>query len=133
MVRITFSALLLLLTLSACRPPEGQSGSAASLPAGVGITIELAAEPVIGRNPATVTVTDSAQAVSGASVTITGDMTHAGMIPVIREAVEQEPGRYRADTFEFDMGGDWFLTADVTLPDGRRARAVLPVAVATGR
>jgi hypothetical protein len=132
MVRIIFTVLLL-VALSACRPPEDQASSAASLPAGVQVSIELAGALVLGTNPATVLVTDGGQAVSGASVTITGDMTHAGMIPVIREAREQEDGRYLADTFEFDMGGDWFVTADVVLPDGRKARAVLPVAIATGR
>ena len=61
--------------------------------------------------------------VSGATVEVTGDMTHAGMVPVITEASESEPGLYRADDFEFTMAGDWIITAEVELPDGSKEMA----------
>jgi hypothetical protein len=132
MLRLSLAALLILV-LTSCKPPEDQLGSSSRLPDGIQVSIELGADRVIGVNPLTVNVLADGIGVSGASVTVTGDMTHAGMIPVIRTANEQEPGRYLAADFEFDMGGDWFVTADITLPDGTRASSSLPVAIATGR
>jgi hypothetical protein len=132
MLRLSLAALLILV-LTSCKPPEDQLGSSSRLPDGIQVSIELGADRVIGVNPLTVNVLADGIGVSGASGTVTGDMTHAGMIPVIRTANEQEPGRYLAADFEFDMGGDWFVTADITLPDGTRASSSLPVAIATGR
>lgn len=57
--------------------------------------------------------------VSGARVRLEGNMTHAGMSPVFAEAIEVEPGRYRA-TLEFTMGGDWVVLVHAVLPDGRK-------------
>lgn len=61
----------------------------------------------------------SSKPVSGARVTLEGNMTHAGMTPVFAEAKEAEPGSYRA-TLEFTMGGDWVLLVHAALPDGRK-------------
>ena len=46
-------------------------------------------------------------------------MSHAGMAPVLGEAREVEPGRYRA-VIELSMAGDWVVIAHATLPDGRK-------------
>jgi hypothetical protein len=43
------------------------------------------------------------------------------MVPVFADAVEVEPGRYRAE-LEFTMGGDWFLLVDAETRDGRTLR-----------
>lgn len=126
-------AVLLILGLTSCKPPADQLSSSSRLPDGVQVSIELGADRVVGPNPLTVYVLAGGSGVSGAIITVTGDMTHAGMVPVIRSAVEQEPGRYLADDFEFDMGGDWFVTADFTLPDGTQGSSSLPVAIATTR
>lgn len=80
--------------------------------------------------PITLTLTHHGEPLSGATVTVTGDMTHAGMVPVVAAARELAPGLYRADTFAFTMAGDWFITADATLPDGSRATLVKTVRVA---
>ena len=53
------------------------------------------------------------------------------MVPVIREAAESEPGLYRADDFEFDMGGDWFVTAEVTLRNGEQFELAIPASVSS--
>jgi hypothetical protein len=78
--------------------------------------------PEVGR-PATVSlkVIDflASKPVSGARVTLEGNMTHAGMSPVFAEAKETGPGRYRA-TLEFTMAGDWVVLVHAALPDGRR-------------
>jgi hypothetical protein len=73
--------------------------------------------------PATVSLklTDflASKPVSGARVTLEGNMTHAGMTPVFAEAKESEPGSYRA-TLEFTMAGDWVVLLHASLPDGRK-------------
>ncbi len=120
-------AVLLVLSLTAlvasCRPPDaGSSARGAATSDAVAITIELPDEPAVGAATVTVRVDRDGVAAEGAEVEITGDMTHAGMVPVIRAADEAAPGVYRADDVVFDMAGDWIVTADVTLPDGSTAR-----------
>jgi hypothetical protein len=57
--------------------------------------------------------------VSDATLDVRGDMTHAGMIPVIREDIRgNEEGVYTVP-FEWTMGGDWIVDVTATLPDGR--------------
>jgi hypothetical protein len=121
--------LVLVLTLAACRPPPDGAGAAARLPPGVTVEIALGAEPRVATVPVTVTITRDGTPLAGATVTVTGDMTHAGMIPVVAATTEVMPGHYRADTFAFDMVGDWFITAEVRLPTGERAVAVKTVRV----
>jgi hypothetical protein len=76
--------------------------------------------PVVGPNRMVLSLRDPAgEPVVGATVRLEGTMTHAGMVPVIREAAVDGPGRYRIDDFEFTMGGDWILLVHVTLVDGR--------------
>ena len=121
--------LALVLTLAACRPPPDGAGAAARLPPGVTVEIALDAEPRVATVPVNITITRDGAPLAGATVTVTGDMTHAGMIPVVAAATELAPGRYRADAFAFDMVGDWFITAEARLPTGERAVAVKMVRV----
>ncbi len=114
--------LLLFLLLAACRPPDpggtattGQGGED-----GVRVRLELAGEPQLGEALVVVYLLDGRDGVSGAQVKLTGDMTHAGMIPVIVDATEVEPGLYHSQGFEFTMAGDWVITAEIRLPDGTR-------------
>jgi hypothetical protein len=76
--------------------------------------------PRVGPADVSLRLTDflSAKPLSGARVTLEGNMTHAGMTPVFAEAKEAEPGSYRA-TLEFTMGGDWVVLVHAALPDGR--------------
>ena len=77
--------------------------------------------PRVGPADVSLRLTDflSSKPVSGARVTLEGNMTHAGMSPVFAEAKEAEPGSYRA-TLEFTMGGDWVVLVHAALPDGRK-------------
>lgn len=123
---------VLLLVLAGCRPPEntGQTAGSAEGQGGVRVSLELVGSPAVG--PAEVRIYllgENNQAVSGASVTVTGTMTHAGMEPVSAEAVPAEGGLYRTENFAFDMAGDWLLEADVTLADGGEATDELAVTV----
>jgi len=61
----------------------------------------------------------SGKAVTGARVTLEGNMSHAGMAPVFAKANETEPGRYHAP-LEFSMGGDWIVLVHMTLSDGHK-------------
>ncbi len=122
----------LLLALVACKPPSdgatagGATGGASS---GLSVTIELNRAPIMGEVPITVGVLDAGEPLTGATVRIVADMTHAGMQPVLRDALEVSPGDYRADDFTLTMAGDWIITATVTTPDGRRASAELLINV----
>ena len=79
----------------------------APLPAQVGpVTITLRVTDVAGKP------------VTGARITFEGNMSHPGMIPVVAEAREVEPGRY-VSSMQLSMAGDWNVAAHVTLPDGR--------------
>ena len=128
-----FLAILLIL-LVGCRPPESTgAASSAGGEDGVRVSLELPAEPAVG--PAEVRVYllgGDNGAVSDAAVTVTGTMTHAGMEPVIAEAVSTEEGLYVAKDFNFNMAGDWILQAEVTLPDGSEAGDGLSVTVPGG-
>lgn len=128
-----FLAVLLLLTLAACRPtaaPEQTGAAEGTTASGVRVSLELAGEPAVG--PAEVRVYllgGDNEAVNGASVSITGTMTHAGMEPVFSDAVRVEDGLYRTEDFTFTMAGDWFVQAEVTLADGTRAGDEITVSV----
>ena len=56
---------------------------------------------------------------TGVRVNLEGNMSHAGMTPVIAGAKETEPGRYLS-TMELSMAGDWYFVVHMTLPDGRK-------------
>lgn len=134
MNRLVALLLVLLTALSACRPEEPAAQPTASqtaAPSGEGVVarIETEGAPSVGPTPVTVYLLDGDAGVSGASVEVTGDMTHAGMTPIITAATEVEPGLYRAEDFEFTMAGDWVLTADVALPDGQRLSSETQVSV----
>ena len=109
----TCAGLLLLLALSAC----GRGNRDLS-----DVTVDLAIEPSPPRiGPATITVSlrDAMdQPIRGAQMELEGNMSHAGMVPVLAQATEVEPGLYQAD-LEFTMGGDWFILVRADLPDGR--------------
>jgi len=127
-----FFAVVAFIVLAGCRPPEGSRGAASNAESagGVRVSLELVGEPTVG--PAEVRVYllgDDNGAVSSATVTVTGTMTHAGMEPVITEATPTEDGLYRTEDFEFTMAGDWLLEADVTLEGGSEATDELAVTV----
>ncbi len=74
----------------------------------------------VGHETITVKLVDPlGQAVSGAHVSLEGNMSHAGMAPTFGEATEIAPGSYRGN-LEFSMAGDWVISVTARLPDGRR-------------
>lgn len=117
--------LLLSLTtlLAACRGPAPGSSSRSAGADAIEIGVELPDDPAVGPAEVVVRLSEGGEPVGGAEVEVTGDMTHAGMVPVIAAAEEREPGVYRTRGFAFGMAGDWVLTVEATLPDGRSERA----------
>lgn len=105
------SLLVLLLLSTACTRRSAAPGP----PGNLQIRIESESHSV-GLSRLTLLVTDeSDEPVTGANVTVRGDMSHAGMVPVLAEAVETDPGLYRTE-LEWTMAGDWIVTVTVGRP-----------------
>src|SRR5690606_4271195 len=106
-----------LLLLIGCR--QNNEATAENIDIAVALDTDM---PAVGDATLLVTVTtDDGTPVNDATVSVRGDMTHAGMVPVIPDAVsEAEDGVYTIP-FEFTMGGDWIVTVDVTLANGDTA------------
>lgn len=119
-VKYIFIGLSFLLILAACKP---QNASTTKLPDGIKVQIEVGDAPKTGNLPVSVYILKDNQAVSGATVQVTGNMTHAGMEPLISQASESENGLYIADPFVIEMPGDTVVTADITLSDGSKFTA----------
>ena len=131
-MRYVLPLLLVLTALAACRPPEpaAASASGAGNSDGIKVSLELPQKPKIGPAPVRVYLLGADnQAVTGATVTVTGLMTHAGMEPVIAEATPTESGLYQTENFNFNMAGDWILQAEAKLPDGNKVEDELSVSV----
>lgn len=111
-------ALPALLLAAGCGGRESQSQDNGD----VTITLEAASLDV-GPTTLVVTVTTAGgEPVDDAAVSLRGDMTHAGMMPVLADASsEGADGRYLAP-FEWTMGGDWVITVEATLADGAVAK-----------
>ncbi len=111
---------ILVLSAASCqRASQQQSGEEAP---DVAVTLAVAPEPAaVGPAQLTVALADRAgQSIDGATVRLKGDMSHAGMQPVLADAVDAGGGLYTAD-LTWTMAGDWFVTVTATLPDGRMA------------
>ena len=124
------AAVVLIIVLAACaaQPAAPETTSP-------GISVTLIPNPA-GAEGDTVTVQLSAangQPITGAQVTIEGNMTHPGMVPVVSDPVGDDVdgaagGSYTVP-FQFSMLGDWILTVSATLADGSTASQDIPVAV----
>lgn len=58
-------------------------------------------------------------ALSGAHVSLEGDMSHPGMSPAIGQMKEVEAGTYRGD-LNLAMRGDWIVEFHIVLADGSK-------------
>jgi hypothetical protein len=106
--------LILMMLLAACRQEEPTTNEA--------VNIDIAFEPaelfVTDDSTVIITLTDNAgQVIDDATVNVRGDMSHAGMTPVLREITAGTEGVYTSD-YEWTMAGDWNVEIVVTLPDG---------------
>jgi hypothetical protein len=69
------------------------------------------------------------QPIDNAKINVRGDMTHAGMVPILAETENGDKGLYQVP-IEWAMGGDWILTVQVTLPDGTVVEKTFPRTIA---
>lgn len=137
-LKVASILLLLGLSISACKPKNSDANSnttatRSSNPSqgaeAIRIRTELVGDAALGAATVNVYVLEGGEGVSGATVEITGDMTHAGMIPVISQAQEIEAGLYQSQDFAFTMAGDWFLIADVELASGEKLQQQIDLTV----
>ena len=135
-MRCNLTVLTALLFLLGCGAPtqettQGtQDASQGSYDgSGTAVRTELEGEPALGPATVNIYVLEDNSGVSGATVEVTGDMTHAGMAPVTATATEVGAGLYQTDGFSFTMAGDWILTSEVSYPNGEKAEDTLALSV----
>lgn len=90
------------------------------------MTLVPAPEGAAGEHLTVVLTDEENQPITDASVSLEGNMNHAGMAPVFTDEVHDADdgaadGRYRAP-FRFTMLGDWIVTVSVQLADGTTAQ-----------
>ena len=118
--RVLFSMLMIVagVVITSCGRVDG---------AGAEVTLDVA-QTSVGPAQVDVTLRDAGgRAIDGADVQLRGDMTHAGMRPVLTTMESVGDGLYRASDFEFTMAGDWVLTVEATLPNGERVSRMFEV------
>jgi hypothetical protein len=120
------AAVGLALMLGAC---QRRSRSADPL-ADVELTFAVEPSPAaVGPARLTFTLTDASGApVPAESFGLRSDMTHAGMAPILAAGTEVAPGEYRVE-LEWSMAGDWVLTVEALLADGRSLTRAIPLTV----
>jgi len=85
--------------------------------------------PGVGKYTLHVRLFDSIdQPINDAAITVKGDMTHAGMKPIVAEVTNGDKGLYKVP-FEWTMGGDWVITVQAMLPDGTIAEETFPITI----
>lgn len=89
-------------------------------------TLDPAAS-VVGPAVLRVQIQQPSGPVAGATVKLEAHMSHAGMAPVLANAIERAPGLYEVP-FTFTMQGDWVLLVSGVLPDGVRVERRIDVA-----
>jgi hypothetical protein len=128
---LSLLVLMSALLLAGCRESAQPTPTAATLEQ-EDIDIEMAVEPApaaVGDATLVVTLHDSSGApIDDAAIAVRGDMTHAGMVPVLGDVTSGSNGEYRIP-FEWTMGGDWIITVDITLADGVQISRVYEMTV----
>ena len=117
------------VALVSCRQSASTTGAPSSAAAA---TIELVAplcSPPVGTGEVLVRLSDAAGApIDDARLLLRGDMTHAGMIPMLAAADGGADGLYQVPV-EWSMAGEWVLTVEAVLADDSRAVQEFDLAV----
>ena len=129
--RLMLAAWLPLLILSAfqvgCSARKTRTDEAPDLE--VQLTIEPSPAQMGAAELLIVLHSPNGTPITAAQIEVKGDMSHAGMTPVLGEAVAVEPGLYQVP-FEWTMAGEWHLTISGELADGRNLYRTFMVPVA---
>lgn len=85
--------------------------------------------PSQGAGQLTFRVTDENEApIDTAALRVRGDMNHAGMVPIQASVEGGENGLYQVP-IEWTMLGDWVLTVEAQLSDGRASARTFDIQV----
>ncbi len=123
--RILRLLLLFTISLSGC----GRRDARDEAPELVVEMQVIPAPPTTGASLLMIQISNGQDAGAGDfSIDVRGDMSHAGMTPVIVNQVKGEEGTF-AVPFEWTMAGDWVITISAIMPDGRLLLRTLPVLV----
>ncbi len=119
--------ILVLVLLSGCTRASRQNETAV---AQIGLTT-IPFPAVMGETRLVLHVTDlQDQPINNAHLSIKGDMSHAGMVPVLAETTHAENGYYELP-IEWTMAGDWSVQVEARLADGTVAKQQFDLYVMT--
>jgi hypothetical protein len=86
----------------------------------------------VGQSRLVIHVADPAgQPISDAALSVKGDMTHAGMVPMLADVQGGDDEGYYNIPFEWTMAGDWVVTVEATFKDGTRAKERFDLSILT--
>ncbi len=124
-----FGALLLVLTFSLAACGRMQSAAPAE-DDGYAVTMTSEpATPAVGPGVLTFTLRDPAGApLEGATLTVVGNMSHAGMVPVTG-AVQSASGDTYQVGMDWTMAGDWYVDLTAKTSDGKDILRRFPIQV----
>ncbi|MCB0130118.1 MAG: FixH family protein [Caldilineaceae bacterium] len=124
--RVTWTVLLAgTLLLTACGA-RNDTQNAQQVTDDLIVTLIPAPQGYTGDHLTVVLTDPDGTPITDVSVSVEGNMNHAGMAPVLTESVLDEAdgtvdGRYRVP-FTFTMLGDWIVTVSVNQADGTRSQ-----------
>jgi hypothetical protein len=114
-MRIVLLVTVLLL-IAGCRQATPTPADSSVQAAQIALTI-APQPPTVGDSTLTITITRQNQPLAGVSVAVRGDMTHAGMRPIIADAATTDAQGKLVLPFKWSMSGDWIVSVTVTLTD----------------
>jgi hypothetical protein len=121
--------ILIVLLFVGCRAAPAPTAETAVQAAQISLTVDP--EPAaVGEARLNVTVTKDGQPLAGVRLDVRGDMTHAGMKPVLGSATTDAQG-VAVVPFRWTMGGDWIVTVTATLADGAQVSQEFDLTVKT--
>jgi hypothetical protein len=122
--------VLIVLLFVGCRAaPATPAAETAVQAAQISLTVDP--EPAaVGEARLNVAVTRDGQPLAGVKLDVRGDMTHAGMKPVLGSATTDAQG-VAVVPFRWTMGGDWIVTVTATLADGAQVSQEFDLTVKT--
>ena len=113
----TLPILLAILVFAAFTGCARESQQPPASDAQISLSVEPE-PPTVGNATLRITVVDAqANPIDDARLIIKGDMSHAGMEPVLAEVEGGAGGVYEVP-FIWTMGGDWIVTVQALVDDG---------------
>ncbi len=98
-------------------------GRISQQPENAAVDVALESESLaVGETVLHITLKDASnEPINNATLNVKGDMSHAGMTPVLAEGISGGENGVYTTPFEWTMGGEWIVTVNVELSDGGTA------------